>query len=56
MSPTTGAFRPTSGEPQHRADDGPNGADNANAGWADENVYNTSATGNFVATTFDYTH
>ena len=44
----------TSGEPQHREDDGPDGADNANAGWADENVYNTSATGDFVATTFDY--
>lgn len=45
----------TSGEPQHRADDGPDGADNTNAGWADGNVYNTSATGSFVATTFDYT-
>ncbi len=45
---------PTAMEPMHRAGDGPDGADNANSGWVDDNVYSTDATGSFTATTFDY--
>ena len=42
----------TEGQPQHKAGDG--GADNTNAGWADENVYNQLNTGEFVASSFTY--
>ncbi len=40
---------PIDGEPMHRAGDG-----GANSGWADDNVFNTNATGTFSATRFNY--
>ncbi len=48
------ASTPTVNEPMHRRGDGPEGADNANSGWVDENVYSQEATGAFTASTFTY--